>query len=262
MNIFQDVSGFQFGSTMYQDGGSFGPVLKPHLELVIVRAGTAEVVMDGQSVLLQNGHAALVFSQNHLHYEFGIEGNTKMLWCEASLPTNVEILKDALSGLPMTAPVSNRMLDLQKMGADVGLMDTVPAASLRAALGCALFQEFIYQVETAKSDYPIHRSVLRAKGFIDDHLEVACSLNEVSKFANVTPQYLTRLFRRDLNVTPIQYLWRQRAKKANQLLQRTSLSVSEIAFACGYDNPNHFSRHIKEQFGAPPTELRRRRLEK
>ncbi|MBT3791174.1 MAG: helix-turn-helix domain-containing protein [Alphaproteobacteria bacterium] len=236
--------------------------MRPHLELVIVREGTAEVVAEGQSIQLQSGHAALVYSRTYLQYEFRDRTDTTVLWCEVSSPSSTDLLTNTLSGLPIAVPVSNRMLDLQQMGIEVALMDTLTAVPLRAALGRALFQEFIFQAETANSEHSIHRSVLRAKGFIEDHLAVPCSLNEVAKFANVTPQYLTRLFRRDLNVTPIQYLWRQRAKKANQLLQRTSLSVSEIAFACGYDNPNHFSRHIKEQFGAPPTELRRRRLEK
>jgi transcriptional regulator GlxA family with amidase domain len=57
-------------------------------------------------------------------------------------------------------------------------------------------------------------------------------------------------------VTPAGYLWKVRANRGHQMLLRTGLTIAEITFQCGYKNPFHFSRQIRQQFGMSPTEVR------
>ena len=45
-----------------------------------------------------------------------------------------------------------------------------------------------------------------------------------------------------------------RLQKAAELLRTTSLSISEVSFQVGIDNPSFFSRSFKERFGIPPSE--------
>jgi AraC family L-rhamnose operon regulatory protein RhaS len=52
-------------------------------------------------------------------------------------------------------------------------------------------------------------------------------------------------------------LWNLRAEKGAFLLRQTGLSVSEIAYQCGYTNPFHFSRHVKAKYGHSPSDLRK-----
>ncbi|MBL7790961.1 MAG: response regulator [Saprospiraceae bacterium] len=49
-----------------------------------------------------------------------------------------------------------------------------------------------------------------------------------------------------------------RLQKAKQLLETTEMNISEIAYAVGFNDPKFFSRVFSEEFGIPPSEVRKR----
>ena len=57
---------------------------------------------------------------------------------------------------------------------------------------------------------------------------------------------------------PMQYILSIRIANAQNLLETTAYTVSEIAAIVGYDNPLYFSRLFKKQLGMSPTEYRKR----
>ena len=217
MNSLSAIATFIFGEDTYLGGGRYGPVTQPQLEFVFVRIGAVDVDVDGKHCRLIEGYAALVLSQGYLRYDYRDGIDTRIMWCEATLPPSHGGLVSLLSEQPVTLPVSRRMLELQRMGMDLGLGSGREDELLRAVLGRALFQEYLYQAHLSQREQPFHRSVLRAKDFIEQRLSEPCTLSEISRYANVTPQHLTRIFKRDMAQTPIQYLWSLRAKKAAQM---------------------------------------------
>jgi len=258
MNLFFSITQFQFGETLYQGGGQFGPILRPQLEFVIVHSGGASVIVDGDAHRLIEGYAALVLSRRRLLYSYREDRDTRVSWCEATEGLPPALSVPGLRSFPLALPVSRRMLELQKIGVDLGDDAGLAIDALRRALGVAVCQEFLYQARRLRSDRPIHQAVRRAKEFIDGNFSQPCDLTGLANVAHVSPQYLIKLFKKEFSRTPIQYLWSVRAHKGAQLLRRSGLSVAAISYRCGYENPNHFSRHIKEQFGITATELRRR----
>ncbi|MCO6487986.1 MAG: response regulator [Phaeodactylibacter sp.] len=57
--------------------------------------------------------------------------------------------------------------------------------------------------------------------------------------------------------TPSQFIRSIRLDKARELLHSTDLNVSEIAYEVGYNDPNYFSRSFQQEFGVPPSSLRK-----
>ena len=72
-----------------------------------------------------------------------------------------------------------------------------------------------------------------------------CSISEV---------YLRKLFLKNFNITPKQYIMDIRINKAKQLLSEGSLKINAVSEQCGFSNPYHFSRYFKEKTGLTPTE--------
>ena len=60
-------------------------------------------------------------------------------------------------------------------------------------------------------------------------------------------------FKRTTGELPHRFFERRRIDAARQLLRETDLSIAEIAAACGYDDPFHFSRVCKRVSGSPPS---------
>ena len=67
--------------------------------------------------------------------------------------------------------------------------------------------------------------------------------------------YLRKLFKKEVGVTPLEYLIRVRMKKAETILSAMSgdYSVAEVARLCGYDDALYFSRVFKKYFGCSPS---------
>jgi transcriptional regulator GlxA family with amidase domain len=101
-------------------------------------------------------------------------------------------------------------------------------------------------------------TVERARRFLHEHLaDPGVDLEQVARAAHVTPPHLVRRFRAELGVTPMAYLWQRRVATGIDLLTNTGLPVGDIAARTGFKSVYHFSRRVKGQAGAPPTQVRR-----
>jgi transcriptional regulator GlxA family with amidase domain len=71
---------------------------------------------------------------------------------------------------------------------------------------------------------------------------------------------MERLFQRYLGQVPTKYYLELRLQRARELLNQTSLSVTEIAVICGFLSPPHFSKCYRSVFGLSPSSERRQHL--
>ncbi len=87
---------------------------------------------------------------------------------------------------------------------------------------------------------------------INEHFYEDITLQSVAKSLNVTPQYLSTVFSKHMEISFSEYLRDKRLKyAANQLSSRTD-NVTEVCFSCGYNNLSHFIRSFKKKYGVSP----------
>ncbi|HEY8458354.1 MAG TPA: AraC family transcriptional regulator [Actinopolymorphaceae bacterium] len=86
----------------------------------------------------------------------------------------------------------------------------------------------------------------------------AWRLDDLAYAVNLDPDYLGRLFRRDVGLTPLGYLARVRAEQAANLLAHSDLPVTRVGAAVGWEDPTYFARRFRALVGLSPTEYRRR----
>lgn len=84
------------------------------------------------------------------------------------------------------------------------------------------------------------------------------TLQDLSDVALVTREHLCRLFRHNLGRSPAETVRLARLDRAAALLSRSNYTISQIADACGFASPFHFSRVFTRAFGMSPTTMRRR----
>lgn len=85
----------------------------------------------------------------------------------------------------------------------------------------------------------------------------ALSLEDLAAHVATSPYHFLRLFRRELGLTPHQYLIRTRLRHALQLLRTTPLSVTEVAFEVGFTDLSNFMRTFRRHVGMTPEAFRR-----
>ncbi|MGV6851810.1 MAG: ATP-binding protein [bacterium] len=81
------------------------------------------------------------------------------------------------------------------------------------------------------------------------------SVQDLAKDLHVDRTTLLRKMKKNLNMTPSQYIRETRLAIAKQLLIDSKGSVSEVAYTVGYESLSHFSRNFKEHFGCSPSQV-------
>ena len=86
------------------------------------------------------------------------------------------------------------------------------------------------------------------EGNIEDPMSPADLADEVG----MSTRQLERLFRRYLNRSPKRYYMELRLQKARNLLMQTDMSVINVALACGFASPSHFSKCYRSHYNTTP----------
>lgn len=103
----------------------------------------------------------------------------------------------------------------------------------------------------------IHEGIRRALAFIRDHFAEPITLAQVAEEAGLSKFYLCRLFRRQVGVSFRQYLHVLRIDRAKRLLADPQLTVTEVAYATGFDDLSHFDNVFNRIVGVSPTGYRK-----
>lgn len=92
--------------------------------------------------------------------------------------------------------------------------------------------------------------------YIENNYRQAITLEDVVKAASLNHSTLTQLFKNELDMTPIEYVWYHRLIVAKKFIEFTNLPIKDIVSRCGFKTTQHFTRKFEEQFGNNPTTFR------
>lgn len=82
-------------------------------------------------------------------------------------------------------------------------------------------------------------------------------LSDLAGKLSVSPEHLSRIFKKDTGFGFSEYLTLYRLQRAEKMLfNEPGRSVGEIAYLCGFNDSNYFSYRFKEKYGIPPTKAR------
>jgi transcriptional regulator GlxA family with amidase domain len=87
---------------------------------------------------------------------------------------------------------------------------------------------------------------------MEQNLEEPISPAVLARDVGLSTRQLERLFRRYLNRSPKRYYMELRLQKARNLLLQTDMSVINVALACGFTSPSHFSKCYRAQYQTTP----------
>ncbi|MBK1875934.1 AraC family transcriptional regulator [Pelagicoccus mobilis] len=101
-------------------------------------------------------------------------------------------------------------------------------------------------------------SIRKTISFMERHLDLTLSLEELAQQAGLSIPHYSKLFREHTNQSPISYFLQLKIRKACDLLYQTEQPIIHIARALGYDDPYYFSRLFKKVQGCSPSQFRER----
>ena len=97
-----------------------------------------------------------------------------------------------------------------------------------------------------------HPKLSQVIQMMEAHIEEPISPSVLARDVGMSTRQLERLFRRYLNRSPKRYYMELRLQKARNLLMQTDMSVINVALACGFASPSHFSKCYRAHYNTTP----------
>jgi DNA-binding LacI/PurR family transcriptional regulator/AraC-like DNA-binding protein len=130
----------------------------------------------------------------------------------------------------------------------------------RAVVSSQEFRARIMAIVNGAEILPPHTGVLVKKALLnfDKHAKTHISRWKLADSVNVSEDYLTRIFHKEMGLPLWDYLNRYRIFLAAELLQQTDDTIQEVANRCGFQDQAYFCRVFKKIYGVPPGQMRKK----
>ncbi len=249
-----------------------------HMEFELIRVlhGKLHLSMDGVSYLLEQGEAALV-ADGVLHgavpedclYECLVFNLGAMLNGNASLTGKMEavlrhktLIKPHFSTKDKEALWAiNRLFEAFRQGAEGKEFAAIGALYLFLSV---VLEQKLYdrELELRSRKHRQAAQLRQAFDYIETSYGEMVTLEDLARAAGMTPKYFCRFFREVTNRTPVEYLNHYRVESAAEKLTETNVSVTDVAYACGFNDLSYFIRIFKKYKGITPKQYQKSLAEK
>lgn len=98
------------------------------------------------------------------------------------------------------------------------------------------------------------KEVMVAKNYISQHYDQQINIKEVSNYVDLSADYFSHIFKKEVGISFSKYLNKIRIEKAKILMRSKNLKVYEVAHRVGYENESYFTRKFKSSVGITPLE--------
>lgn len=251
------VQAFSVG---FCDGLSNIPHLHRHMEIVYMRKGSSWAYADDKKVLLEEGDLYIAFP-NQIHYYHDQPGEHELLLIIASPDLCPEFSHDFKNTLPVL-PIYKRARDNVKL---VTALDSIARChqennrfadtQIKGNL-MILLSELLQQMpmeNRKKYDAKLLPGILL---YCYDHFTEDISLQMLADALQVSPYYISHLFNESLRIGFRDYINSLRIEQACELLKTSDESITDIAYAVGFNSIRTFNRNFMKAIKLSPTQYR------
>jgi AraC-like DNA-binding protein len=92
--------------------------------------------------------------------------------------------------------------------------------------------------------------------YIRAHISENIKVDDLSDKACMSRTSFYRAFKREYNISPLDFILREKIKKAKHLLSETKASITDICYQLGFSDLNYFGRQFRKSEGISPTQYR------
>jgi len=255
---------------LYERRSDMAYHFKPEL---FIQSGGATDFEFPQSNLRLNSDEICIIPRGVPHGETTVSNNTpfeNIVVCFYSSTTTVHLARQDEEGRPYATdilfyrtPLFQNLVSLIDLSVTLYQTNLSHASTGVKGLLIALFSILIDLISAdEEASTPESQRVYQCQWEIRNHLNNSdLSVQWLADKLDCTANYLSKVFHKEIGEKITTYIARVRLENALAALNDTTLSVKEISNACGFRDPNYFSRVFKQKYDVPPKDYRRKLIE-
>ena len=125
-----------------------------------------------------------------------------------------------------------------------------------------IIRNFDYIDTTVNSERIRHdkEAMKMAINYITENIGETIKLEDLASVAFMSPSYFSSIFKKYNGIPPFEYIAQKRIQKSIEYIKSSSLSMTEIALLCGYNNSTSFIKSFKKVTGKTPSFYRKKNI--
>ena len=132
--------------------------------------------------------------------------------------------------------------------------DVLADLTLQELLVRIIQTQTIKSIENPELIIPSNSAIYYVVEYIQRNLKEDINLKKLSAFASMSTTSFYRFFKRELGMSPIEFILKEKIKCAKKLLKNPNIQINEVCYLSGFENANYFSRLFKKHEGITPKE--------
>jgi len=232
-----------------------------HLHFVLSGKGT--LMINGKTYHIKKGNVFLISKGISINYNADTEDPWEYMWVTIDGEKAADYLEHAgfstdnpvvVSTIPISTylPTIEKILDSNTL---TFANEIRRVGYLYELLSTLIDAQNTTRCKERRYDYPSEIYVAHALQYISsDYANV--KVNDIANYIGINRSYLTCIFKKELHVSPQEYLITYRFQKAAEMVKATNLSIQDIATQVGYESPFTFSKMFKSIYGVSPKNYR------
>lgn len=240
-------------------------------EFILILDGQMDYDINGHHVLLQTGEGIFVNSRC-FHYGYS-NTHTECIFLCILLSPSLFSVNNFLQKNYLEPIISNTHFPYQKLTPVIGWQNEIinDISSIyennsgvfhpfiiieKYAHILELLSENINPVSGSNTNEDDIRAISSMIGYVQKNYPDKIMLKDIFNAGNCSKTKCAALFKEYLSTSPMIYLSNYRLEKSCQLLRNTTLSVTEVAYACGFSGTSYFCELFRKNYGISPMKYR------
>jgi len=221
-------------------------------------AGVLEI--DDKKYVLKEGHGFFIKIPSNTKYYFSEDNNIKeweyiffLYRSEFTEEYYRKVINESgnIFSLPLDSLAIQNLFDMYRQVCE-GRVTSFLSAN---ALAFEFLSKLCISVTENTSDYTSRsKEVIQ---IIENDFSTLQGISHIAGRLSISQCHLTREFKKDVGISPLEYLTNIRIRHSIHLLYNTELSVNEIALLCGFSCGNYFSKVFQKQMYISPANYRK-----
>lgn len=135
-------------------------------------------------------------------------------------------------------------------------MDTCPTIDDISKLHKKMALDYTRKMILVKKQSVLSKPVVLCMDYIYSHINKRISVDELARHVNLSQGYLSRLFKKELNISISDYICEMKIGKAQNLLKYSDYSLVEISNYLAFSSQSHFIQTFRKLVGMTPKKYR------
>lgn len=225
-------------------------------EIEYVISGTGTYMLNGQSVPMKRG---MLFFMTPTDFHSVSAKNAQIInvMFRERIAVPAHLLPFTYHAAPNIFEIPTEMQDFFLLLLQELVANQKQQAYTASLLDCLLLKLATY-IPSLKED-SWNSTAQKIHFYIVNHFRSHMSLEDAAQYVNLTPTYVSAVFKKEMGKGLKEYLDELRFAYAEKLLLYSDMSVMQVCWESGFEDYPNFIRRFKRYFGMTPTQMRRKR---